>query len=101
MTVPASRNFIGVPIDNSWDSVYPRIAKVQLDGSYQCNIVLDHIVRLVGYCRRVLDTDTLPQSPELSSVYPFTFPFFVKGLDTHQRVTMGLEPYVTGIKVMT
>jgi hypothetical protein len=98
MMVPVSRNFIGMPVDESF-MVYPRICQVQLDGSYKCDIILDHVIRLIGFCKIAFDADALPGSPGLASVYPLRFPLFVQGLDTFQRLALGIEPYISGCDV--
>jgi hypothetical protein len=100
MEVPASRNFVGRPADPVDGMVYPRVAQIQLDGGAACDIVLDHLVRLVGLIREVLKPESVPASPGLTKVYPLRFPFQVANLDTHQRLHLGMGLYSSGCEVM-
>jgi hypothetical protein len=100
LRVPKATNFVGPPNDSSDNMVYPRIASIQLKGKEPCDIVLDHLVRLVGLCRNALEKESIPESPGLRPVYPLRFPFWVTGYDTIQRLDLGLQPYVSGCEVM-
>lgn len=95
--VPKARKFDGVPADDE-NVAYPRMSRVHLDGGIHCDIVVDHVVRLLGLLRKVMSTDIFQDSPVLQTLSPLGFPFHVDGFDTRNRANM--SPYKEALEVM-